>query len=116
MQKPCVLQGFLVSFCCQKAQEFLESGRVDVTVTTDAKKEKRGREEALALARTVETVVVGKGKKVVTFDMKNSPPDDDTLAAQILGPTGNLKAPTLRVGNTLVVGFSEDAYRQVLGG
>jgi arsenate reductase-like glutaredoxin family protein len=101
---------------CQKAQGFLESGRVDVSTTTDAKKEKRGRDEALALARAVETVVVGKGKKVVTFDMKNAPPDDDTLAAQILGPTGNLKAPTLRVGNTLVVGFSEDAYRQVLRG
>src|SRR5438874_13395491 len=101
---------------CQKAQGFLESGRVSVSETTDAKKEKRGREEALALARSVEKVVVGKGKKVVTFDMKNALPDDDTLAAQLLGPTGNLKAPTLRVGSTLLVGFSEEAYRQALGG
>src|SRR5205823_5087394 len=101
---------------CQKAQGFLESGRVGVSETTDAKKEKRGREEALALARSVEKVVVGKGKKVVTLDMKNAPPDDDTLAAHLLGPTGNLKAPTLRVGSTLLVGFSEEAYRQALGG
>ncbi|SRR6266540_2821912 len=115
MQKPCISQGFLVSYCCQKAQGFLESGRVDVNATIDAKKEKRGRDEALTLARSVETVVVGKGKKVVTFDMRNVPPDDDTLAAQLLGPTGNLKAPTLRVGSTLLVGFSEEAYRQALG-
>src|SRR5436305_6448098 len=100
---------------CQKAQGFLESGRVDVSEMTDAKKEKRGRDEALALARSVEKVVVGKGKKVVTFDMKNAPPDDDTLAAQLLGPTGNLKAPTVRVGNTLLVGFSEEVYQKEFG-
>src|SRR2546421_2880625 len=100
---------------CQKAQEFLESGRVGVSETTDAKKEKRGREEALALARSVDKVVVSKGKKIFAFDMKNTPPDDDTLAAQLLGPTGNLKAPTLRVGNTLLVGFSEAAYQNEFG-
>ena len=59
-------------------------------------------------------VVVAKGKKVVTFDMKKDPPDDDTLAAHLLGPTGNLKAPTLRIGDTLLVGFSEEAYRETL--
>ena len=58
--------------------------------------------------------MVGRGKMVVTFDMKRDPPDDETLLAHILGPTGNLKAPTLRRGGTLLVGFGEDAYRQVL--
>jgi len=51
----------------------------------------------------------------VTFDMAKDPPDDDTLAGALLGPTGNLKAPTFRKGTTLVVGFSEEAYKQVLG-
>jgi hypothetical protein len=32
----------------------------------------------------------------------------------MLGPTGNLRAPTLRVGRTLVVGFDEETYRKVL--
>jgi hypothetical protein len=83
---------------------------------TDASKDRRGREAALALARTVDKVVVARGKKVVTFDMKSAPPDDETLAAHLLGPTGNLKAPTLRKGQTLLVGFSEAAYEAVLGG
>jgi hypothetical protein len=99
---------------CQKAQGFLESGRWQVAETTDAKKVKKDRAAALALARSAAKVVVGKGKKVVTFDMKKAPPDDDTLAAHLLGPTGNLKAPTVRLGDTLLVGFSEDAYRQLL--
>jgi arsenate reductase-like glutaredoxin family protein len=61
-------------------------------------------------------VVVARGKKVDTFDMRRDPPDDDTLAKALLGPTGNLRAPALRTGRTLLVGFGEEAYRQVLGG
>jgi hypothetical protein len=68
------------------------------------------------LAKTYDKVVAGRGKKAVTFDMKKSPPDDATLATHILGPTGNLRAPSIRKGKTLLVGFSEEAYRQLLGG
>ena len=100
---------------CQKARGFLESARQEVASHTDARTERRGREEALALAKSMSEVIVGKGKKVVTFNMKKHPPDDDTLAAAILGPTGNLKAPTIRKGTILLVGFSEAAYQQVLG-
>ncbi len=60
-------------------------------------------------------MIVAKGKKLVRFDMRHDPPDDDTLAAHLLGPTGNLRAPTLRRGRTLLVGFSEEAYRELLG-
>ena len=34
----------------------------------------------------------------------------------MLGPTGNLRAPTLVVGKTLLVGFNEEAYESVLSG
>lgn len=81
----------------------------------DATKERRGRAEALELARSVPRVVAARGKKVVVFDMTNDPPDDEVLAAHLLGPTGNLKAPTLQVGDTLLVGFGEEAYRQTFG-
>lgn len=33
---------------------------------------------------------------------------------KMLGPTKKLRVPTLRYGKTLLVGFSEAAYRQVL--
>ena len=99
---------------CKKAQGFLERAKREIGSLTDANKEKRGRAEALALAKSVARVVVGKGKKVLTIDMKKDLPDDETLARLLLGPTGNLKAPTLRIGNTLLVGFSEEAYKEVL--
>jgi arsenate reductase-like glutaredoxin family protein len=81
----------------------------------DAGKAKKGRAEALALARSAGKIVVARGKKIVTIDMKEDAPDDDTLAGLLLGPTGNLRAPTLRQGKTLYVGFSEEAYRQLKG-
>jgi hypothetical protein len=87
-----------------------------VANVTDAKKEAKGRDAALALAKSAATVVVAKGKKFVTFDMKSAPPDDDALAEALLGRTGNLKAPTLRLGDTLLVGFGEAAYKEVFGG
>ncbi|SRR6266851_4760427 len=99
---------------CKKAQGFLAAQDYEVKSQSDAGKERRGRAQALELAKSAEKIVVGRGKKVVTFDMKTDPPDDDTLLAHVLGPTGNLRAPTIRHGKTLLVGFSDEAYRQVL--
>jgi arsenate reductase-like glutaredoxin family protein len=80
---------------------------------TDAAKVRKGRAEALALAKSAGKIVVARGKKIVAVDMKKDLPDDDTLAGLLLGPSGNLRAPTIRDGATLFVGFSEDAYRQL---
>jgi hypothetical protein len=33
----------------------------------------------------------------------------------MLGPTGNLRAPTLMVGKKVIVGFNEDLYGDVFG-
>jgi hypothetical protein len=33
----------------------------------------------------------------------------------MLGATGNLRAPTIRVGNKLLVGFNEEVYGEVFG-
>lgn len=101
---------------CSKAQGFLAAQDVKVTgEVVDARKERLGREEALKLAHAARKVVVARGKKAVTFDMKKAPPDDDTLATHLIGPTGNLKAPALRIGDVLLVGFGEEAYRELLG-
>ena len=82
---------------------------------TDAGKNRLGREEALKLARSVKRIVTGRGKNSVVLDVTKGALDDETLVGHILGPTGNLKAPTLRVGDTLLVGFNEEAYKQMFG-
>lgn len=75
---------------------------------------KLGRGDALKLAAGASTVVVAKRGSVVTFAMKQDPPDDKTLLTHMLGPTGNLRAPTIKAGNTLLVGFDEKSYEKYL--
>ena len=87
-----------------------------VTETVDATKTRYGAADALKLLDGIDTIIALRGKKVETFDLKNDRPDDATLLARLMGPTGNLRAPTARVGRTLVVGFNPEVYAQVLGG
>ncbi len=100
---------------CQKAQGFLEQHPVAISETVNASKVRYGEAEALALLASIETLVAMKGKKVETFDLKHNRPDDAQLLSRLLGPTGNLRAPTIRIGRTLIVGFNEDAYAELLG-
>jgi hypothetical protein len=55
-------------------------------------------------------VLVAKGKNIVELDIKRDEPTDEELAAALLGPTGNLKAPTIRHGKSLFVGFDETLF------
>lgn len=74
-----------------------------------------GPKRALKLARDADEIIVARGKRVVRIDLKHETPDDAALKSLILGPTGNLRAPTLRVGRTLLVGFDEATYKRFLG-
>ncbi len=86
-----------------------------VTETVNATKVRYASADALALLAGIDTLIATKGKKVETFDLKTDRPDDATLLARLMGPTGNLRAPTARVGRTLVVGFSAEVYARLLG-
>ena len=71
---------------------------------------KLGKKDAAVLAKGASKVVVAKGKKVDRFSPGGKAPVD--VVAAMLGPTGNLRAPTLRVGKTVLVGFNEDVYAE----
>ncbi len=74
---------------------------------------KLGKQDAAAFAKAASKVYVAKGKKLDVFDMKTAPLAE--VVEKMLGPTGNLRAPTMRVGRTTVVGFSEETFDSVLG-
>lgn len=44
--------------------------------------------------------------------MKKEPPSAAELAAVVLGPTGNLRAPAIRTGKSWLIGFHEEAYAE----
>lgn len=76
---------------------------------------KLGRTEALAMARQAQRLVAAKGKKVTSIDLHSVPPDEDVLAGLLLGPTGNLRAPLMRVGQTILVGYNDDVFTELFG-
>ena len=80
----------------------------------DAKKTTLKETEALALVREVDEIYASKGKQVMHLDLRKEKPDKAALLGLLLGPTGNLRAPTLRKGRTLLVGFDEASYTAVL--
>jgi len=81
----------------------------------DAKKQTITGRHALDVLDTVDQLYVAKGKRVVHVDLAKDKPDRAALLGLLLGPTGNLRAPALRKGRILLVGFDEATYRQVLG-
>jgi hypothetical protein len=100
---------------CARAQGFLAQKKAAVESRQDARRERLDRQAALELARRADTIIAARGKKVVRFDMRNAPPDEATLLGVLLGPGGHLRAPAILVGRTLIVGFHEGAYAELLG-
>ncbi len=80
---------------------------------TDAKKATIKGAAALDVLDGIDELYVAKGKKVERVDLRKGKPDRATLLGLLLGPTGNLRAPTLRKGKTLIVGFEEETYRKL---
>ena len=89
----------------------MDANSIEPKETVSASK-KLGRANAIAMAKSAARVIVVKGKKVDEFTTAGKAPAAAVDA--MLGPTGNLRAPTIRVGKTVVVGFNDEAYEKTL--
>jgi len=98
---------------CAKADAYIEAKGLKAKNTVDARKDKLGKREIAQILRKSNRVVATKGQKVLDWDLKREPPIEKDLYAALLGPTGNLRAPAIRQGKTLIVGFSEEAWGKV---
>ena len=74
---------------------------------------KLARKDAAEIAKQASLVIVAKGKKLSEFKPGGKASKD--LVDAMLGPTGNLRAPTIRSGKTVLVGFNEDVFAARLG-
>ena len=83
---------------------------IDETVLASKKLQASDAESLLASANKL---IAMKGKKVSEFDVKSDVSSDAVEA--MLGPTGNMRAPTIRVGKTYLVGFNEDIFKAEFG-
>ncbi|PLX82717.1 MAG: hypothetical protein C0616_01440 [Desulfuromonas sp.] len=81
---------------------------MQVEEAVDARTTRFNEEQAWDLLKQGVRVTVAKGKKVQVFD------DPSGSKAEVLqnamGPSGNLRAPTYRVGDEFIIGFNNDLY------
>jgi arsenate reductase-like glutaredoxin family protein len=89
----------------------MASHGVSAKEIVDAKKVRMDEAPALKVARLATTLLVAKGKTVKRSSVKGM--NDEELLGLVMGPTGNLRAPTIRRKGLLVVGFNEELYSEV---
>lgn len=87
----------------------LETKNVAIGEERPAKKEPLTPADVKKLLGSVSKVIIAKGQKSRELDAGDAKPDD------LRGPTGNFRAPMVRKGKTLLVGFSESALKDLLG-
>lgn len=73
---------------------------------------KLGEEKARELIKGAKRVVVCKGKKVREFPGGSAKKE---VVEAMLGSTGNLRAPTIVSGKTVLVGYNDGPFTEVLG-
>lgn len=88
----------------------MEANGIEISETIPASR-KLQKDDARKLLKGAKKLVVAKGRKVTEFEL-GARIAGETVDA-MLGPTGNLRAPTAIVGSTVLVGFNEDAYGEV---
>ena len=83
-----------------------------IAVEEDAKKQSYPGEEVWQLLADAEKVYVAVGKKVVEFDPTTV--DRNFILKKVIGPSGNLRAPALRVGKVFYIGYNPEMYKTLL--
>lgn len=90
----------------------MEANNISIKETTLASKKLQSA-DCQTLMDKAHKLIALKGKKISEFDLQ-SEPSADALAA-MLGPTGNMRAPTIQRGKTLIVGFNEAVFTSQFG-
>ncbi len=86
----------------------LQDARATVAETRQARSAPLTDAEARALLASVDEVVVAKGKGARTLRAREATPED------LKGPTGGFRAPILKAGRRLLVGFAPQALADFL--
>lgn len=76
--------------------------------SVDARKVKIDEDAAWEYLKTASRIFTARGKKVQEWDPKGD--GRDVILKNAMGPSGNLRAPTLKIGNQIYIGFNPDMY------
>ena len=90
----------------------MDAKKLTITEKVSASR-KLGSDRARELAKAASKIIVCKGKSVKRFAPKGKPTRE--MVESMLGSTGNLRAPTLVIGKTVLVGYNDEVYGDVFG-
>lgn len=93
-----------------RTREVLDARKVNVKDERASKKRPLSDADAKALLASVDEVVLSRGKSQRRVRAKDTTLDD------LRGPTGGFRAPMVKIGRRLLVGFSKDALEETLAG
>lgn len=68
----------------------------------------------MSVLEGADELYVARGRKTVHVDLKSDRPSDEELLSMMLGRTNKLRAPTLRAGSKVIVGFNADLLGDTL--
>jgi len=90
----------------------LEARNIDIKEAVPASRKLQAA-DSKALLQSASKLIALKGKKISEF--KGGKDASKDAIAAMLGPTGNMRAPTIKVGKTLIVGFNEEIFAKRFG-
>ena len=88
----------------------LNRNSIACETVAEARKASLAEEEAWQVLSAAREIIVAKGKKRLVFDPRRD--SREAILKETLGRSGTLRAPTLRIGDRLLVGYNDELYAQ----
>ena len=65
------------------------------------------------MLKSASLIRTGKGKKTNVWNPSTD--EKEEILKDVIGPSGNLRAPAWRVGTEFIVGFNPELYEEMFG-
>lgn len=89
-----------------------DENKCSIGEEVNAGKVKISDDEAWEVLAGADELIIGRGKKFSVY--QPSEDNKEEILKQSLGRTGNLRAPTLKIGKKVIVGFNDEMYAQYI--
>mgnify|MGYP001978147110 FL=1 len=87
----------------------MEASKIEVKDKTPASRKLQESDSRDLLSKATKLIAM-KGKKVTEFNVAKEIPEE--AVAAMLGATGNLRSPTIKLGRKLIVGFNQEVFEK----
>ena len=65
------------------------------------------------MLKSASLIRTGKGKKMNVWNPSTD--EKEKILKDVIGPSGNLRAPAWRIGTEFIVGFNPELYEEMFG-